>query len=57
MEKLKEIIKNAKKISEDAREVQEQADGKVVLDPDITGSVLSTVFNTIKDICKHERLE
>ena len=45
-------------IDQDSREVQEQVeDGKEVLDPDITSSVLCTVLNTINNQFEHECLD
>jgi hypothetical protein len=55
---LKEIIEDRKKTDQGAREVQEQVeDGKEVLDPDNTLSVLSTVLNTINNAYEHECLD
>jgi len=56
-EQLKEIIEDEKKTDKDAREVQEQVDGKEDLDPDNTSSVLNTVRNTIINEFEHECLD
>ena len=56
-EQLKEIIEDEKKTDQGAREIQEQVeDGEEVLDLENTGSVLSTVFNTINNELEHECL-
>jgi hypothetical protein len=54
---VRESIKDAKKIRQDAREVQEKVDCEEVFNTDNTGSVLGNVFNRINNICEHERLE
>jgi hypothetical protein len=57
-ERLNEIIEYAIKTNQDAREVQEQVeDGKEVLNPDTTSSVLSTILNTINNKFEHECLD
>jgi len=53
-QQLKEIIEDEKKTDQGLREVQEQVDGKEVLDPENTSSVLSTVLNTIDNEFEHE---
>jgi len=57
LQQLKEIIKNEKKTDKGAIEVQKQVDGKEVLNPDNTSSVLNTVLNTINNEFEHECLE
>jgi hypothetical protein len=55
---LKEIIEDEMNTHQGSREVQEQVeDGRVVLDPDNTSSVLSTVLNTINNEFEHECLD
>ena len=56
-QQLKEIIEDEKKTDQGLREVQEQVDGKEVLDPENTSSVLSTVLNTIDNKFEHEGLD
>jgi hypothetical protein len=57
-EQLKEIIDDEMMTDQGSRQVQEQVeDGKAVLDPDNTSSVLSTVLNTINNECEHECLD
>jgi hypothetical protein len=54
-EQLKEIFEDEKKTDRGAREVQEQVEnGEVVLNPDNTSSVLSTILNTINNEFEHE---
>jgi len=53
LEQLKEIIEDKMKTDQGAREVPEQVDSKDVIDPDNTGSVLSTVLNTIHNEFEH----
>jgi len=48
-EHLKEIIEDENKTDKGARDVQEQVDGEVDLDPDNTGSVFNKVLNTINN--------
>jgi len=55
---LKEIIEDEMKTDQGSRAVQEQVeDGEVVLNPDNTSSVLSTVLNTITNEFEHECLD
>jgi len=54
LEHLTEMIEDEKKTDEGAREVQEQPDGEVDLNPDNTGSVLNTVLNTINNEIEHK---
>jgi len=55
---LKEIIEDEKNTDKSARELQEQVeDGKEVLDPENTSSVLNTVLNTINNEFEHECLD
>jgi hypothetical protein len=56
-EHLTEMIEDKTKINEGAREVQEQVDGEVDLDPDDTGSVLNTFLNTVNNEIEHESLD
>jgi len=56
-EHLKEIIEDEKKTDKCAREVQEQVDGELDLDPDNTGSVLNMALNTINNKFEHECLD
>ena len=54
-EQLKAIIEEDMKTNQGSREVQEQMeDGEVVLDPDNTSPVLSTVLNTINNQIEQE---
>jgi len=56
-EQLEEIIEDAKKTDQGAREVQEQVDGEEDLDPENNSSVLNTVLNKINDEFEQEFLE
>jgi hypothetical protein len=48
-EQLKESIEDKKNTDNGSKEIQEQVDGEEILNPDNTGSVLSTVLNTINN--------
>jgi len=57
-EQVKEIIQDEKMTYLSAREGQEQVeDGRKVLDPDNTSSLLSTVLNTINNEFEYECLD
>jgi len=57
LEQLKEIIEDKIKTDQGARKVQEEVDCEEILDPDRTGSVLSTVLTTINNKFEHECLD
>jgi len=54
---LKTIFEDESDTDQGAGEVQEQLDGKEILNADITGSVLSTVLNAINNEFEHECLD
>jgi hypothetical protein len=56
-EQLKEIIEYERMTYKDAREIQEQLDGEVVLIPANSDLVLCSVLNTINNEFVHECLE
>jgi len=54
---LKVIHVDEIKSDQGASEIKDQVDGNEVLDPDNTGSVLSTVLNTINNVFDYECLD
>ena len=56
-EQLNKIIEDEKRTYQGSREVQDQVDGKEVLDPHNTSSVLSMVLITINNEFEHECLD
>jgi len=57
LEPRKEIIEDEMKTNKAATQVKEQVEGEEVLNPDDTGSGLSTVLNTMNDGFQHASLD